>query len=146
MFCPRCKCEFRSGYKQCASCNVDLVDSLDTAQGGRIEKPVAPAASAKLGDICGFLDLEEARRLRDQFHLEGIAAEIAIRPTPDTPPQGAVVEEYWLRADVNQAQKVKALLEGETVPEDSEFKCSNCGRPVRQEESFCANCGLRFEG
>ena len=28
MFCPSCKDEFRPGFTRCATCNVDLVDSL----------------------------------------------------------------------------------------------------------------------
>ncbi len=62
-----------------------------------------------------------------------------------------MVEEYWLRADARQIRQVQALLEGaapapapaaDTPP--AGFKCSKCKLPVHEEESFCANCGLRF--
>jgi hypothetical protein len=33
MFCPRCKAEYRSGYRRCADCDVDLVDELPPTQG-----------------------------------------------------------------------------------------------------------------
>lgn len=28
MFCPKCRCEYRPGFKLCVDCNIDLVESL----------------------------------------------------------------------------------------------------------------------
>jgi hypothetical protein len=33
MFCPECKCEYREGFTHCSTCDVDLVESLDAADG-----------------------------------------------------------------------------------------------------------------
>jgi outer membrane PBP1 activator LpoA protein len=33
MFCPQCKAEYRSGYRRCSDCDVDLVDELPPTQG-----------------------------------------------------------------------------------------------------------------
>ena len=146
MFCPGCHCEFRPGFTRCQSCDVDLVESLDAAPTQTLEAPTVPLMPAQMADVCGFLDLNEARHTRDRFHREGITSEIVIRAAPETPAHSDVVEEYWLRADAQQAHKVKALLDGPTeAAAPGDFKCSNCDLPVRREESFCANCGLRFK-
>ena len=44
MFCPQCKCEYRTGFVRCSSCDIDLVESLDADDsddgGSRVgEKP-----------------------------------------------------------------------------------------------------------
>jgi hypothetical protein len=45
MFCPQCKCEYREGFTRCSTCDVNLVESLDTrgsgdGRGNRVgEKP-----------------------------------------------------------------------------------------------------------
>ncbi|MHB8580199.1 MAG: hypothetical protein ACYDA4_10110 [Ignavibacteriaceae bacterium] len=31
MFCPKCKLEYREGYTMCIDCEIDLVDSVDSA-------------------------------------------------------------------------------------------------------------------
>jgi hypothetical protein len=33
MFCPKCKAEYREGFKACADCNVPLVDKLPEERG-----------------------------------------------------------------------------------------------------------------
>src|SRR5258708_5442777 len=32
MFCPQCKAEYRSGFRQCSDCYVDLVEELPEKQ------------------------------------------------------------------------------------------------------------------
>ncbi len=127
---------------------MDLVDDLSTVKTEEIEAPEPGPVLIQLAEVCGYLDLDEARQARDQLHESRIVAELVIRTSPETPAGGPVVEEYWLRADARQIKQVQALLEGSAVESSSEagFKCSNCGRPVREEESFCANCGMRFSG
>jgi len=148
MFCPSCKCEFRPSFTRCASCDVDLVDDLAAAEPKTETAAVAkPVLQVPMAEICGFLDLAEARRARDLLHEHRIPAELVIRAAPETPVDGAVIEEYWLRGDAHQIRQIQALLaepEPEPEPQAETFKCSNCDRPVRKEESFCANCGLRF--
>ena len=149
MFCPRCKCQFRPGYTRCVSCDVDLVDDLSTVKTEEIDAPEPEPVLIQFAEVCGYLDIEEARKVRDELHQAKIASELVIRVSPETPVSGAIVEEYWLRADARQIRHVQALLEGSapapTVDTPaSGFKCSNCKRPVHEDESFCANCGTRF--
>ena len=153
MFCPRCQCEFRPGYTRCVSCDVELVEDPAAAELEHVDAPEHVPVAVQLIDICGYLDLDEARQVRDQLHQHKIASELVIRTSPETPAAGDVVEEYWLRAEAAQIRQVKALIEesapvpaaGSAADRASEgFKCSNCGRPVNKEESFCANCGMRF--
>jgi len=154
MFCPRCHCEFRSGYTRCVACDVDLVEDPSALEPEQVDAPEAPIVATQMAEVCGFLDLTEARRARNSLHEKKIASELVIRTSPETPPHGDVLEEYWLRADAQQIRNVQALLEGKTpaatepaAAEKSEaatFKCSKCGLPVREEESFCAGCGTRF--
>jgi len=147
MFCPRCQCEFRPGYTRCVSCDVELVEDLSAVEPEHIDAPEPEPARIQFAEICGYLDLEEARRVRDLLHHSRIACELAIRATPESPVEGPVVEEFWLRADASQGRQVQALLEGSPAveqPQGSGFKCSKCDRPVREDESYCANCGTRF--
>lgn len=32
MFCPKCRCEYREGYYECADCNVRLVEKLEEVE------------------------------------------------------------------------------------------------------------------
>lgn len=149
MFCPSCQCEFRPGFTRCVSCDVELVKDLSAVEAEAIDVPEPAPVVVQFAEVCGYLDLDEARRARDQLHHSKIVSELVIRSSPETPVGGSVVEEYWLRADARQIREVQALLEGSApAPADDTaaagFKCSNCKRPVREEESFCANCGMRF--
>jgi hypothetical protein len=130
---------------------VDLVDSLDAAAKDAKEVTApGPAAEEALripmAEVCGYFDLGEVRQVRDSLHEQGIPAEIVIRASPETQPGGAVVEEYWLHADAQQIRQAVAFIDQQPDPKEAagSFKCSNCDRPVREEESFCANCGMRF--
>ena len=153
MFCPRCQCEFRPGYTRCVSCDVELVEDRSAAELEHVDAPEPVPVAVQLVDICGYLDLDEARQVRDQLHQHRIASELVIRTSPETPAAGDVVEEYWLRAEAGQIRQVKAMLEGSAPAPAADsaadsaaqgFKCSSCGRPVHEEETFCANCGMRF--
>ena len=131
------------------ACDVGLVDDLSAVEPNPADAPEAPAIVVSMAEICGYLNLTEARQIRDRLHRERIACDLVIRVSPETPPSGEVLEEYWLRADAQQVRSVKALLEGAEPPaaapaETGTFKCSKCRSPVREEESFCANCGTRF--
>jgi len=149
MFCPRCQCEFRSGYTRCVSCDVDLVGDLSAVKPEEVDAPEPEPVLIQFAEVCGYLDLDEARDVRDRLHHAKIVSELVIRASPETPAGGKVVEDYWLRADARQIRQVQALLEGSPpAPADdiefAGFQCSKCERPVRKEESFCANCGTRF--
>jgi len=157
MYCPKCRDEFRPGFTRCASCNVDLVESLTGAAPARAEAlsaPVGAAACSPLAmvEYCGFVSLDEARRARDQLFAEKIAAEIAIRVASASPATGGPEEEYWLRVDRGRYKDVVRLLgfdeAHETVAEEEaegSFSCGECGTEVSVHEAFCPSCGARFE-
>jgi hypothetical protein len=127
---------------------VELVEDLSAVEPEHIDTPEPAPVAIRLVDVSGYLDLAEARQARDELHQHKITSELVIRTSPETPADGDVVEEYWLRADAGQIRQIRGMVEGlAPAPDDTvstEFKCSNCTRPVREEESFCANCGKRF--
>ncbi len=126
-----------------------MVDDLNAVDPDRNDAPESIPVMVQMVEVCGYLDLEDARLARDQLHRRKIASELVIRTSPDTPAGGDVVEEYWLCADARHIHDAQTLLE-DKQPESRQasaagsFLCSNCKRPVREEETFCANCGMRF--
>ncbi|MEE8412391.1 MAG: hypothetical protein V3S47_07790 [Acidobacteriota bacterium] len=135
------------------SCDVELVEDRSAVEREHIDAPEHVPVAVQLIDICGYLDLDEARQVRDQLHQHKIVSELVIRTSPETPTTGEVVEEYWLRAEAGKIREVKAMIEGSAPappaasaadPVAEGFQCGHCGRPVNKEESFCANCGRRF--
>jgi hypothetical protein len=160
MFCPECKDEYRPGFTRCATCNVDLVQSL--AAGA--SKPAAAKTGAgslpagvplpSMAEYCGFVALDEARRARDVLRTEAIGSEIVIRESAQSPPDGPAVEEYWLRVDRNRYRDVVRLLgydeaaaevEADEEEVEDNFDCGACGGSVAADERFCPHCGARFE-
>lgn len=150
MFCPNCKCEFRAGFTRCGSCDTDLVEDLNAVEAEEPENQETPLQRIELAEVCGFLDLDAARRARDLLWQHQIYSELSVRSSPETVPGGPVIEEVWMRADVTHIRQVHQLLdrpapEPQTVPADAaQVRCSKCDTPVREEETFCANCGTRF--
>lgn len=150
MFCPRCRDEFRPGFTRCASCNVDLVDSLDHAPEPAAEarpagEPILPVVMA---EYCGFLGLDDARDARNRLSAEGIRSDILIRQPFGGETANPAQEEYWLRVERASFARVAALLgydPMESEEEEEGIACGDCGHRVSEEESFCANCGARFE-
>ncbi len=153
MFCPKCKDEFRPGFTRCASCNVDLVESLSGAAPASAPVGVAAPACSPLSliEYCGFVSLEEGRRARDLLFAERILSEIAIRVSSVPAADGQPAEEYWLRVERGRYKDVVRLLgydEAQAPAEedgDETFACGECGKEVSVDETFCPGCGTRFE-
>ena len=147
MFCPKCKDEFRAGFTHCASCDVDLVESLSEApaapqpvQGGSTRPAVA-----RMVDYCGFFSLDDARDARRQLKAAGILTEIAIRDVPGLDNDD---EEYWLRVEATHIAQVTKILGFDPAGDatgDESFRCDSCGETVSSHESFCSNCGAKFD-
>jgi hypothetical protein len=147
MFCPSCKSEFREGFTRCGSCDVDLVAEPPD------ERPAssAPGATvtANLVEYCGFLSLEDAREARDRLRRERLSSEIVIRDLGGADPWAPAKEEYWIRVPSSAIRTVTTILgegaeQAGTEP-DEIMACSECGKTVGREETFCAHCGATFD-
>jgi len=157
MYCPVCKDEFRSGFTRCAGCDVDLVDGAPREEAARPEAQAEPSAgSGRLADYCGFTDIEDARDGRDRLRDADIGTDIVIREAPESPSDGPIVEEYWLRVETTGlARAVKVLGfdaadEHEQAPETPDdhaegFDCGACGHSVSEHETSCPKCGAKFD-
>ncbi len=154
MYCPRCKDEFRPGFTRCGVCNVALVESLDAAAPVREDRPRVPEVpvSTAMAEFCGFLALGDAREARDRLRTERIRCEIVIRDRPDAEGGSGAEEEYWLRVERDRIVHAAKVLGYDAVDashghddDDDGFACGECGHHVRADETFCANCGARFE-
>lgn len=164
MFCPECDGEYRAGITHCPSCDVDLVERPSEGEAEPEEHDSAPpiSTSSEMADYCGFLTMEDARQARDLLRKARIASEIVLRDTPGA--EGAIVEEYWLRVPTDGLSRAAAILgyeaEEEAAPaeeaeaaeaaedaedDDSPFSCSDCGKSVSGDETFCPHCGARFD-
>ena len=66
-FCPNCHCEYRSGFKRCNDCNVELVDSLPEETR---EKP--DPGELELVELASFPDLMEAQMIQELLQNNGI--------------------------------------------------------------------------
>ena len=149
MFCPTCKDEFRAGFTRCASCDVDLVDSLSGSGVPEAPRPVQGGSTrpavARMVDYCGFFSLDDARDARRKLKAAGILTEISIRDIPGIDDDD---EEYWLRVERDRYREVFTLLgfdEHDHNAYDDTFSCAECGHEVAAAESFCPKCGARFE-
>jgi hypothetical protein len=149
MFCPSCKCEFRSGFTHCEACDLDLVENLtDTPDApGQQEAEKISEARVRLADYCGFFSMDEARQARDQLRGAEIRTEIVIRERPDAQLTEPIEEEFWLRVDAAQYQKINALLEQPAGDKgsDEELTCEDCGETVLADSLACPGCGARFD-
>jgi len=140
MYCPQCRSEYREGFTRCGTCEVDLVADLTSV-------PREPPAADPMGpwvDCFGYLELHDARSLRDRLHLEGLRSEIVIRDLTAGRPDVPAEEEYWIRVPADAVRRVASLLEDEGE-RPADVKCSECGAAVSHDETFCGHCGARFE-
>ncbi len=155
MFCPDCQSEYRKGIDTCTTCEVKLVPQLTrgTAHVAMPETLLAPAeGNDPLVSHCGFLSLDDARQARETLRAEGIRSDILIRYAAPVGRTGEPEEEFWLRVPASMRDAVDRLLgEMEDVEEGSEesdaatVACSDCGKPVAEDETFCPHCGAQFE-
>jgi hypothetical protein len=147
MFCPRCRCEYRPGFEQCADCGVPLIDELGHEPPPERKAAAHAERTGPLVDFCGYFSLEEARDARDRLRRERIPSEIAIREAPDSSLDEPAREEFWIRFSASDMKVAQALLgfdepaETEKFPSDGASRCGSCGAELAAGESFCAHCG-----
>ena len=143
MYCPVCKDEFRPGFTRCGACDVELVEDLTAAAASpasvaRRELPpegADPVGPVEMVEFCGFLALGEARDARNTLRESGIRSEIVIREAPDSPPEGEIREEYWLRVERSgyalAAQRLGYDLEEERGGEAGDDEDAEAGERTR---------------
>jgi hypothetical protein len=113
------------------------------------ETPRSPTAPVEIeqvpmGQFCGFFSLDDARAAREQLRAQRILSDILIRDATD----GEHAEEFWLRVPVTRMPMAEQILGFQSaVPDEEEgdFACSDCGKPVAEEETFCSHCGAKFD-
>ena len=145
MICPVCRDEYRPGFTRCATCNVDLVDSLDAAKPATAPAPVGARERTGVLTVemtvpyCGFLSLDEARSARDALRARAVHALIVIT-------ESAGAEEYWLRVAPADLKATTAVLgpPDEVASGEETFTCSACGATVGSADRACPGCGLEF--
>lgn len=147
MFCPSCRDEYRPGFTRCATCGVDLVDSLEATSSGapapspRARATVVPEPTAP---YCGFLSLAEARDAKLRMREAGLHAEILIKDGEGS--EGHEIEEYWLLVPPRAFKAAQAIVGFDAAEgEVGEVLCSVCDKPVREDADACPHCGARFE-
>jgi hypothetical protein len=151
VFCPKCKDEFRPGFTRCGRCNIDLVDALSRTEPGTRASAEAPPGPVRFAEYCGYFSLDEARNARDRLREQRIRSDILVREPPESAWDEPVREEYWLRVDITCARKIAAILgdvpQVEDAAEEREtgFACGDCGQNVAADETFCPQCGARFD-
>jgi hypothetical protein len=147
--CPVCRDEYRPGFTRCATCDVDLVASLESPASARPVALMTEVANEEAtASFCGFLTLDEARGARDKLRAARLRAEILVCEAPGGDPSGPVREEYWLRVVPRDFRAVAALVGFEpaaAVEEHEPFACSACGATVGASDAECPGCGLSFE-
>jgi hypothetical protein len=137
---------------------VDLVHDLSNAQASPDGEPSAPTGAARMTtgmvpmvEYCGFVDLDAARNARDLLRAQWIRSEIVIRDAPGAEADRLAVEEYWLRVERDRIKEAVGVLGydqaevGTEEEQDDAFDCGACGATVSADETFCANCGAKFE-
>lgn len=150
MFCPVCRDEYRSGFTQCGTCDVALVETLQATA----PPPKAPVLAethveeAATGNFCGFLTLDEAQEARRKVRAARLPAEILIKDAPKASPDAPQQDEFWLRVRPADFAAVVALIgfePADTVAGEETFSCSACGETAHSSDEACPGCGLRFE-
>src|SRR5437773_2639383 len=70
MFCPKCKAEYRAGFRRCSDCDVELVDHLPA------EAPAAVRPNAELVVVRTFANAFHATFAKNVLDGAGIESEI----------------------------------------------------------------------
>lgn len=144
MFCPSCRDEYRPGFTRCATCGVDLVESLEATSHGAVAATPSAVVPEPTAPYCGFLSLAEARDAKRRMREAGFHAEILIKDGEGS--EGQEIEEYWLLLPPRAFKAAQAIVGFDAAEgEVGEVLCSVCDKPVREDADACPHCGARFE-
>ena len=98
MFCPKCKAEYREGFKICADCNVPLVDKLPEEPPKEYIKFKELLYTYSPADIAFIKSLFDAHNIRHNLQGEKF---LQVRPLAQ--PVGIMIDE-------TQFEEAKELL------------------------------------
>jgi len=133
MWCPKCKNEYREGFKRCSYCEVDLVPELpkETAEKHEITE--------KLVTIASFVHTIDAQMARSRLESSGIECFLADENT---------IAINWLYSQAiggikiqvqeSDIEKAKEVLK--QWPKYSELKVPQLAESKKGKEVLCPSC------
>ena len=116
-FCPRCRAEYRAGFRRCSDCGEVLVPSLP---------PEEPRKINELVPICELENLYEGDQITRQLEKHGILSIIE---------KGMVLVEA--KDEERAAEIVKVFIAAPPI-------CGACGSEQDFEAKFCDQCGAKL--
>lgn len=159
-FCPKCRAEYREGFTRCATCGVDLVDSLEDVPEPITEDNAVEYLRGKELAVLVRGDLDSCREVCNALLQEQVPAIIA--PYDENVPSARlamlldvlVAEEDVERAvtllqadwhDMLERDGLQWLGVGapeEEAEEDGPLACPACGSTAPLVDGCCPDCGL----
>ncbi len=148
--CPQCLSEYREGFTRCASCEVDLVDSVAPEMDLSDESVRAALAGKQLVAITrGELQVvKETRELLARKRIPSlIVQDEEVRVPPGMAPRVLLLvgqDDLAGAAELLGEQFRQLLAQEESqVPEAADYgSCPACGAQVPETAEECPECGL----
>ncbi len=149
-FCPECRAEYRQGFTRCASCEVDLVESLpELAPLTEAEMRKALEGKELVAVTSGYL--EAVLEMRDR--LAGARVLSIIEEAEKAPPQPGLPKRVKLMvakdsleaAAACMGEAFRSMVAQEGLQPSTEIhydRCPACNSPVPPDAEECPECGL----
>jgi hypothetical protein len=149
-FCPECRAEYRPGFTRCASCDVDLVESLpEFAPLTEEEMRKALEGKELVAITSGYIDA--VLEMRDQ--LAGMRILSLVEEAEKAPPQPGlprrvklmVAKDSLEAAAACMGETFRSMVAQEGLKPNAEItyeRCPACNSPVPPDAEECPECGL----
>ena len=115
MFCPKCKCEYRKGFAECADCKVPLVSELPPEPKREPEPKFSPKPAPELVEVWRAYGEIDAQLIRSVLECNGVECMLsgdALRLTHGITVDGLGEVRVLVRsADAKRAQEILAASE-----------------------------------
>jgi hypothetical protein len=115
MFCPKCRAEYREGFKVCSDCNVDLVDTLPPEPEPEFIDYKEVLATYNPADVAFLKSLLESERIQYFFKGENF---MYMRPLAD--PARLMVRTDQVDEAVELLKNVELSITGINLDKDGE--------------------------
>ncbi len=119
-FCPRCRSEYREGFKRCSDCESDLVETLPSETDNRED------INSDMLSVYDAPDQMSALALSSLLNDSGISAIVKSEQIPMYDGVAMMLFSRWGRVMVleNQYEKAKTLIDeylaGESLAEEEQ--------------------------